>query len=230
MKVHFTKQLGFIGILFLLSLIGCKNNGDNSSATEGYIEYSITYPGIDKGDVFAAMMMPTKMELYFKGSKTQTQLGKGSIFKTTIVTDQASHDGFQLLKVLNKKYILKLDSNGVKENADKVFGKVTYELVNETKEIAGYECKKAKISTENGKSFDIFYTEALGNPNNPNWFNPYKGINGMLMEYSYKDYNIDMRFSATKVELKSVEDVIFEEPKGFEPITKEKMSEIFESF
>jgi hypothetical protein len=50
------------------------------------------------------------------------------------------------------------------------------------------------------------------------------------MEYNYKDFNIEMKFSAIQVNGDAIEDAVFSEPKGYEPITKEKMSEIFENF
>lgn len=218
-----------VAIVNLGFLVGCGSLTNKKGITEGIIEYAISYPGMEKGDVFAAMMFPSKMEFKFKGGKTLSELGTGTIFKTSIITDAASRNGFQLLKVVNKKYILKLDSIGIKENALKVFPEIKITPTSEVKEIAGYECKKAIVEVSPGKKFDVFYCPEIG-PKNANWFNPFKGLDGMLMEYNYKDFNIEMRFTAVKVLGDPVDDSQFMEPKGYEPITKEKMSEIFESF
>lgn len=177
----------------------------------------------------AAMMLPSKMILYFKDGKVQSEIGTGAIFKTIIVTDKATESGFQLLKIVNKKYILKLDSAGIQQNAYDIFKEVKVTATNETKEIAGYVCKKALVETGTGKKFEVFYCPNLG-PKAANWFNPYKEIDGMIMEYHYKQYNLDMKFVAVKVTADPVKDEFFVEPKGYEPITKEKMAEIFENF
>ena len=221
--------LFFVAILVLSFLVGCSSLTNKKGLQEGMIEYAISYPGIEKGDMFAAMMLPSKMELRFKGGKTLSELGTGSIFKTSIITDAATKTGFQLLKVVNKKYILKLDSIGIQENAFKVFPEIKITQTPDVKEIAGYDCKKAIVELVGGKKFEVFYCPEIG-PKNANWFNPFKGLEGMLMEYNYKDFNIEMKFSAIQVNGDAIEDAVFSEPKGYEPITKEKMSEIFESF
>ncbi len=174
-------------------------------------------------------MLPSKMKLVFKDGKIQSELGTGSIFKTTIVADMATQSGFQLLKVVNKKYILNLDSIGIAENAKKIFDNITITPTEETKEIAGFISKKAIIKTATGKTFEIFYCPNIGSKN-PNWFNPFKGIDGVLTEYKYKEYNIDMVFTAVKIVSEAIDTSIFVQPKGYEPISKEKMAEIFESF
>jgi len=212
-----------------LIFAACSSMTSKKGLKEGMVEYAITYPGIEKGDMFAAMLLPSKMEFRFKDGKTLSELGTGSIFKTSIITNATSKSGFQLLKVVNKKYILKLDSVGIRENATRVFPQLKITYTSEVKEIAGYECKKALAALPGGKTFEVYYCPEIG-PADANWFNPFKGLGGMLMEYNYKDFNIEMKFSAVRVSAEPVEDALFSEPKGYDSITKEKMSEIFESF
>ncbi|GIV43594.1 MAG: hypothetical protein KatS3mg035_0717 [Bacteroidia bacterium] len=68
------------------------------------------------------------------------------------------------------------------------------------------------------------------NIKNPNWANPYKDINGMLMDYPIKLYNIEMHLTNPVVLKEEVDDSLFVLPKDYKIISKEEMDNLLLNF
>ena len=106
---------------------------------------------------------------------------------------------------------------------------------NEVKEIIGYHCNKAIVNVNNEAqdAFTVYYTDKI-NIETPNWCNEYVEIPGVLLEYQYEKYGVCMRFTASKIEFKKVDDEEFLLPTGYtlisEPEMDKEMQEIFDSF
>ena len=103
-------------------------------------------------------------------------------------------------------------------------------MTTETKDIAGYKCKKAQVTTEEDgvkTSYDVWFTDELGG-RDINFYNPiYKDINGVLMEFYMKTPQISFKFSASNVEKKSVSAKDFEIPADYKLTTKEELKSKF---
>jgi hypothetical protein len=79
------------------------------------------------------------------------------------------------------------------------------------------------------KPFDVWYTNEL-NIKDPNWTNPYKEIDGVLMEYQLKKYHLELRFNCTSVSKASIDESIFQLPSDYKIITPQEMEKKFEGF
>jgi GLPGLI family protein len=213
-------------------IFSCGSKYDGQS--EGEIHYKVTYPKMDK-DNFMRDFMPKKMTLKFKDDKYITNLSAGmGMFKTNFLCDLEKKEFIQMVKLINKKYVLKLENEEIAASINKL-PKFNIEFSDETKEILGYVCKKATVTIDNGlnDAFTVFYTDEI-NIENPNWSNQFSIINGVLLEYQYEKYDVCMRFTAKKIHFKEIEDTAFEVPENYEEITEDKMDkemrDIFESF
>ncbi len=224
-------SLFFTAILFFL-VTSCDKLISDGRVNEGEIEFDVTYPKMSS-DNFMIDVLPDKMLLTFQEERYVTEIAAGmGMFRTNFMSDADNMELTQLVKLLNKKHKLTLNNEGVKEMLEKS-PKYTVEFTNETKEIAGYKCKKANITTSDDEKFSVFYTEDI-NIKIPNWATPYHEINGVLLEYQMEKYDLCMRFTATNVTTVEVEDEVFENFQDYEEISEqemdEKLSEIFESF
>ena len=179
--------------------------------------------------------MPKKMILKFKDDKYITQLSAGmGMFKTNFIFDLPNRELTQMVKLINKKYVLKLDNEGVAESLTKL-PQFNIEFIDETKTILGYECKQALITIDNGLDdvFTIAYTDEI-NIKKPNWPNQFAIINGVLLEYQYEKYDVCMRFTAKKIHFKEIDESEFEIPENYVELSEaemdKEMKEIFDSF
>jgi GLPGLI family protein len=115
-----------------------------------------------------------------------------------------------------------------KENASQPKG--TVNITNETKNIAGYNCKKAIVTTdEDGvkTSFDVWFTDEIGGKD-ANFDDPvYQDVPGVMMEFIIKTPQMSMKLSATSVEKKAVAAKDFEIPADYTLTTQEELKSKF---
>jgi hypothetical protein len=134
-----------------------------------------------------------------------------------------------LINMMGQKFAIKQTAQEIeKGNAQQPKGIVN--VTNETKSIAGYNCKKAIVtSDEDGvkSTFEVWFTEELGGKD-ANFDNPlYKDINGVMLEFLIKTPQITMKLTATSVEKKAVSAKDFEIPTDYTLTTQEELKSKF---
>ena len=220
--------------LVLISLIFSRCSDGVTNQTEGVIEYGITYPKMDKNN-FMKDFMPSKMKFAFKEDTYSNSFSAGmGMFKSSFVCNKNDLQFFQMVKLINKKYALKL-SGGEISKSMKLKPSYSVEFTNDVKNIIGYNCNKAIVTVNNEQQdvFIVYYTDKI-KINTPNWCNEFVAIPGVMLEYQYEKYGICMRFSAKKITFKKVDDEEFLLPSEYkvisEPAMEKEMQEIFASF
>jgi hypothetical protein len=194
---------------------------------EGIINYKISYPDSKFTEAQLAMF-PKIMTISVKGSKSRTEMNVGG--GTTVeITDYVAKTKIALINMMGQKYAIKQTAEEIeKENADLAKGEVN--VTDETKNIAGYTCKKAIVtSNEDGvkSTLEVWFTEELGGKDQ-NFDNPlYKDINGVMLEFTLKTPQATMKFSATSIEKKSVSSKDFEIPADFTLTTQDELRSKF---
>ncbi|HIA36187.1 MAG TPA: hypothetical protein EYN89_05475 [Flavobacteriales bacterium] len=197
---------------------------------EGRIVFEISYPKTEIGDVMASML-PSEMHLRFKDNRTAGELVAGmGLFQTSLIADPNTKVVYQLLKLMNKKYVVKSDSTEIKGLYSEL-PEMQVVKTNETKEIIGYKCKRAIVKFEGNikEEFSIFYTEEISIANS-NWCTPFHDIKGVLLEYNVRKYNYEMKLEAVEIVKEEIDNSYFEIPDDYEIIGKEEMDKIFEGF
>ena len=161
-------------------------------------------------------------------SKTEINMGMG---KTIVIFNASEKAGTTLIDMMGQKLSIKMTSESIaKEMNDIPELKVDY--LDETKEIAGYVCKKVVVSElkengEKGPQHEVYYTEELGN-GMLNAINPmFKDIDGVLMQYSSSENGMDMNFTAISVDKKRISDKAFEIPEGYKEVTEDELKSMF---
>ncbi len=192
----------------------------------GVIIYSITYEG-DDIDPQTAAMMPKTMKIFIKGNKSRMEMNTG-MGNTVVIFDADKKDAVTLMDIMGQKFAMTMTAEEIESQVAEA-PDVNVEVTDETKEIAGYTCKKAivKEKGENGSEHIVYFTDELGsgvlNYNNP----VYKDIDGVMLEYSSSQESMTMKFSAIKVEKKKVSDKDFEIPEGYKVMTMDEFKNMF---
>lgn len=221
-------------IILNLFLASCDSNLWDQRLTQGEIEFNVTYPEMDEGNVLVDFM-PDVMDMKFKDDKVITELSAGmGMFKTTFIADCKTHTMNQMVKLVNKKYSSNYDLNNIgKLNA----GYDDFYIINSggMKEIAGYHCKEALVvfNTVDHSSFYIYYTDDIKIAD-PNWIFPFNEIKGVPLQYRIERNGIVMELIANTVTEVDIPEEAFISSNEFTEITHEKMekelNDIFESF
>jgi len=194
---------------------------------EGVITYNITFPNSNLQAEQLAMF-PKTMTLSIKGTKTRNE-STSAMGAITEITNYDQKFMVSLLQLQGKKLAIKKTLAEINQEYDKV-AKPVVQITNDTKDIAGYKCKKAIVTMDNnGKktSFEIWFTNDLGG-REMNFGNPvYRDIEGMMMEFSMQERNFTMKYTAVSVEKKSLPDSSFEIPPDYKLTTQEELKSMF---
>ncbi|MBI2270212.1 MAG: hypothetical protein HYU69_07625 [Bacteroidetes bacterium] len=211
-------------LLFMLTIMACGRGSNGKVVSEGVIEFEAS--AVDPNNPMADLA-PNKMVVKFKDHKSIAEMSAGmGLLTMSFVSDYNNKTVTQLVKLLNKKYASVSNADDVQREISN--SKLRIQKTNETKLIAGYRCKKATISYEDNSRppFDVYYTEEI-ELEKPNWGNEYNEIDGVLMEYQLKRYNLELRFTARRVAKSAVEDSDFETPGDYKLISQKELDDLF---
>lgn len=212
-------------VTLIVFLISCKGGSKTDKAlTEGLIEYDATV--VDESHPMAGLA-PGSASVKFKDNKFELEMSTMGIFNTMFVSHPGRKTLTQMVKFMDiKNACIQKESDLIKENSDYA---LKLEETNETKKIAGYECKKVKVTMANDPSitFDVYYTEELGG-DSINYLSPYREIKGMLMQYRLRKLGLEMCFTAKEVKNAEVKDDTFEVPAYYKIVTRPEMEKLFE--
>jgi GLPGLI family protein len=194
---------------------------------DGVITYKISYPD-SKYTEAQLNMFPKIMTVSVKGSKARTEMNVGG-GTTVAILDYVAKTKVALINMMGQKFAIKQTKQEIeKENAEQPKGIVN--VTNETKNIAGYNCKKAIVTSEEDgvkTTFEVWFTEELGG-RDANFNNSlYKDINGVMLEFMIKTPQITMKLSAISVEKKAVPAKDFEIPADYTLTTQEELKSKF---
>lgn len=189
----------FISLLALaIVLTACNSLKPGAGkVTEGKISYKIDLSKTDMSFVQKQLFEATKLTISFKDAFVKTDLDMG-MFGTTVIVDGGSKTGLMLFSMMGRKTASKMSTQFFSEK-EKAKGNYTVEYSDETKEIAGYKCKKASIKMENGSTLLMFYAEDI-QPSKVNTDFTYEGIKGFPLEMQVDMNGIVVNLVASNVD------------------------------
>jgi len=196
---------------------------------KGIIVYNISYTESEL-DPAVLSMMPKTMKVMIKNHMSRTEI-KMSMVNTITIYNSEEKKAITLIDLMGQKYAMQISPEEIEEEIEKS-PEISVEVTDETKEIAGYICKKAIIKikekgSEKEKEHYVYYTDKLGS-GAMNYNNPiFKDIKGVMLEYTMVEDNVSMKFTAITVDKKNVSDKEFEVPEGYQGVTKSEFENMF---
>lgn len=219
------KKISFI-LLFLTSIFFFSGFTFTGTDFEGKVTYSISVDNPNMPPQAKAMIEGSEVIVYIKGTKSRADVNMG-FQNTTTITDTKANTSVMLMEVMGNKYKIKPDD---KKDTEKK-SDVSVKYLDDTKEIAGYKCKKAEITfkdnTETKQTTTIYYTEEISNHMGYDSRNSqFKDIKGMPLEYEIQAQNgMKMKMSAKSVNKESVPENKFDIPSDYKETTMEQVQQ-----
>ena len=133
----------------------------NAQITEGHVSYKIDASTDDpEMQMVVGMMQGSTLDVYFKEKMTRSEMKMGAMMTMTTITNEESKDVLTLMSGMVGNNAIKSSLTELEENKpeDSPF-EVT--LVEESKTIEGYLCKKAILTAEDGSESIYWYTTEL---------------------------------------------------------------------
>jgi len=194
----------------------------NKKAFSGIITYEIKYEGADIEPAQLAQL-PTESVLIIKGNKSKEESMMGGAYFTQIL-DGDEQSIIVLIEGGGQKIFFNLTKEELEALEDDD-DEPKIKLLEETKVVAGYTCKKAEVTTKDEYDEDVtvavYYCEELGSKA-LNFSDDFKDINGLPMEYQVKSENWTEVHTVKSVEKKKIKDVSFMVPADAEELTAEQ--------
>lgn len=213
-------------ILSTLTILGSLNLYSQAPKGEGFkgtITYNITYPDANL-DASQMASMPRTMTLTINGSKSKAEI-KTPEMDQTLIMDSEAKTTVILVNINGKKASIK------PKKSDRPLGREPIvDPANESREIAGYVCKKGNIHFGDEKSkstpIPVYYSEELGN-NKIFYDNEYRNLPGIPLEFRYKLQGMNMLLTATKVDKGRVSGREFDIPSDYKETTPDDLRKMF---
>jgi GLPGLI family protein len=206
-------------------LSSCRLAKNSNGIASGRIDYRITYldSNLDKKTL---EILPKRMKLIFTEDEAINNIeGFLGFYKLEALTNFHTRRCSTMLKVFDKNYLYKGKHDEMMCCFNSMDGMIITES-KETKNIAGFNCRKATVFLPSNKtSFDIYYTGEI-DLKHPNSTNPYHKIEGVLMEFELTLLQLHMRFSAEKFDPVAEIPVEYDLPKNIRTISRDQMTEI----
>ncbi len=211
----------------VLTLVQCESK-QIKQPIGGEIIYDISYPCLEKNEKSYLFLLPKKMIMTFSNNQFKNEF----IFPTKssvlgLINNSYKKNAILLFGLGNNKKHTIIDSNNVGfllKDLPK-YGKTTvssHEVL-----FLDKPCKKIKIkSLQNDSIYEIITLKDL-KIKNVNWCTPFNMINDVIMEYSLKQYGMEMHFKAVSIKNITPKDDFLQLDKKYKfSIMKEYLKEI----
>ena len=201
------RLMGLSGLLMALSV----NLSAQKKVFEGTIVYDIVIEtGTNEPNISDASgnAMTT---VYIRGNQSRTDMVNALGNESTIYDMKTGH------AVILKEYSgQKLMITLTKENweaKNRANGDIVFEPTDDTRNIAGYACKKAIAKYKNGKSFSVYYAPDLV-PANRDYNPTFRNLPGIVMEYEMENRKMKFKYKVAKISFDPVPAAKFDFPKA----------------
>lgn len=195
--------------------------GLDAQVTEGHVKYNVNVSSDDPDMAMAvSMMSEATLDIYFQKDKSRTEMDMG-IMNTTVIVNPSAEKSIMLMDMMGSKFAIPMEKEELDQENDSP--KPIIKLIDETKTVLGYKCKKAVITISEGVDAVYWYTEELKvNTFGQKSFN--NSVPGFPLEFSQFQGGLDMKLTATVIE-KSVDSKKFDVgvPEGYTVTTMEEL-------
>lgn len=214
-------------ILFSIAIVALSVFNVSAQIDEGHVKFNIDMSSTNpEMEMQLAMWQGSTFEVYFSGDLTRTEMNMGSMMKISNITSASSDKALMLMSGMMGDIAVKLGKEDMESSAEKQ-GEVEITFADDTKEIQGYNCKKAISTDEEGNESAIWYTEEIKvNKIGQNYLSD--EVPGFPLEFELNRGELKMTMSSTefnkKLDKKKVKDLFsIEVPEGYKEMSIEEL-------
>ena len=219
-----TVKLLFVLVALSISFAAQSQKAKKVKTFAGTVTYDISYAG--EIDAATQAQLPNAVIVSIKGNKVRNEQ-VSPFYSMASVSDLAQGSAIILIDAMGMKIAVNQSKEEIEKNkAEADLKDPEINFLDESKVIAGYKCKKAEV-TQDGETIEVYYTEEIAIPAGMNDNNGFKGINGMLMEYTIVQQGLEMKMSVKEVKKGKVSTNLFVIPDDYDVKTMEELGGMF---
>lgn len=219
------KSVFKIAAVILVSCIAVSASAQKAPKSfEGTVKYGVEVQG-ENIDAATRAQMPTEIGVYYKESKSRTEMIT-PMYSVISLSNTADGSMTQMFDMMGMKFYVVQTAEDLAKLKGEDYVKPEVKLMDESKVIAGYNCKKAEI-TKDGETMEVFYTNEISVPADNNSQYQVEGIEGILMEYVMEQQGMTMTFRVKEVKKGKLSGSLFSVPSDFEKKTMDELNTMF---
>jgi GLPGLI family protein len=193
--------------------------------TEGHVKYEINMTSDNpEMEMAISMMQGSTLDLYFSGEKTRSEMSMGSIMKMVTLTDSKTEEMLMLMSGMMGNSAIKSTFSEIEAENEET-PEIEVEVLDETKTIEGYLCKKALVTDADGNEMVFWITEEIEvNKKGQSYLN--EKVPGFPMEFELNQGDMKMSMLVTTFEkkiknTKEIFDMVI--PEGYKEMTMDQL-------
>jgi hypothetical protein len=192
---------------------------------------TIIYEVKAEGDVPEQIksILPSEYIYKFSADKQSMSMKSGMIEQKTI-NDAVKKETAVMMSAMGQKILVRRTGPQIIEELKKVGVVTDVKLIpNETKTIAGYECKKAFLTMKiNGveSTSDFYYTEDI-DVSRFDFSNMFAAVKGFPLEFTMKAGPISIKMTVRSITKEPIPDAEFVIPSDYKEVTPDQLGTIF---
>lgn len=191
--------------------------------SEGTLVYDVSIQSANGGQSTAGFSSATNT-VYLKGNNTRTDM-VSALGKEITIFNSKSDNAVILKEFSGQKLMITLTKDNWRSKSKQNSG-VKFELTNETKQISGYNTRKAVGNTPDGKSFVIYYNPDMV-PANKEYDPTFANLPGLPIEYEIASGKMKFRYTLSKISYEPVLISLFDFPaSGYRVMTYEENQQL----
>ena len=113
---------------------------------EGVVTYAISFENSGLPPEALEMLKGAESVVYIKGDKRRVDMNT-AMQSTSSIMDNKTKIVLMAMDIMGQKYLIRMNEADLKKEKETAPA-ITIKYLDETKEIAGYKCKKAEITTK----------------------------------------------------------------------------------
>lgn len=208
--------------LFLLTVSGQKAFSQKVFS-EGTLVYDIAIQSGNLSQGTGGLNAATNT-VYLKGNSSRIDM-TSALGKEITIFNSKSDNAVILKEFSGQKLMITLTKDNWKAKNKQNSG-LKFELLNETKVIAGYSTRKAVANTTEGRSFVVYYTTDLI-PANKEYDATFANLPGLPVEYEIESGKTKFKYTLAKISYEPVQVSQFDFPTtGYRVMTYEENQQL----
>lgn len=208
--------------VFLLTVLGQKAFSQKVFS-EGTLVYDVAIQSGNSSQAAGGLNGATNT-VYLKGNNSRIDMAS-ALGKEITIFNSKSDNAVILKEFSGQKLMITLTKDNWKAKNKQNSG-LKFELLNETKVIAGYTTRKAVANTAEGRSFVVYYTTELL-PANKEYDATFTNLPGLPIEYEIESGKTKFIYTLTRILYEPVQVSLFDFPTtGYRVMTYEENQQL----
>lgn len=209
--------------LFAALMVMCLSMATAIAQFEGKIIMKVEVSKLPAELESLRSMMETTSTVFIKNAKTRIESYTDMSGMNITITDAKNNKAITCTDMTGDK--LAFETTYEQHIADAEGTSVTgFKALTGTKKIAGYNCSNGIYTIEEEgekQEIEVWYTKEIQNA-----FGEMKEVPGFVMEMTFSEGDISLKYFASEIVKQKVADTMFERPSDYKLISEEEMNQL----